>query len=260
MNPPSDWCSPSSLAWGGGIAGIALLLCILGVKLFQRYRRTTGKVGSSQKSIAHIFDEALQQFPSSDNSSSLLIKNEEQLETNRDSNNVSLLSETDANRLKSSKADDLIGLETIMATSFYSRLSVDCYESIIERVESDNLKGLLKERIADFSIEGLSIEKWALSVVDFLDEISWMSDSFSSRDVRVLRDFAKQMENLLSSMDCILVDEDLWTQESQRAVSVKKVLAKGASPRIIKKGSTGLIVQGKLIRKQEVYLETSPTI
>ncbi|MBT8792739.1 hypothetical protein [Akkermansia muciniphila] len=250
MSLPSSWCSPSSLAWRGGIAGIALLLCILGVKLFRRYKRTERKVDPSQKSIAHIFDEALQKFSSSDNSSSLLIKDVEQLETNRDSNNVFLLSGADA----------LIELEDITVTSFPSCSLVNRYDRVIERVESDNLRGLIKERIADFSIEGLSIEKWALGVVDFMDEISWMSDSCSSRDVRVLRDLVKQMKALLSSMDCIPIDEDLWTQENQRAVSVKEVLPKGASPRIIKKGSTGLIVQGKLIRKQEVYLETSPTI
>lgn len=149
----------------------------------------------------------------------------EQLETNRDSNNVFLLSGADA----------LIELEDITVTSFPSCSLVNRYDRVIERVESDNLRGLIKERIADFSIEGLSIEKWALGVVDFMDEISWMSDSCSSRDVRVLRDLVKQMKALLSSMDCIPIDEDLWTQENQRAVSVKEVLPKGASPRIIKR-------------------------
>ncbi|WP_455562832.1 hypothetical protein [Akkermansia massiliensis] len=257
MSLISSWYSPFSPAWSGGIVGIALLLCILGLKLFRRYNRTAKKLPPSQKSITHIFDAALQKFSSSEHSSSSSIQDTEQVETDGDSKNAVLLPGVDTGSLLSCRIDDAIELT---ASSFHSGVSMGCYDRVIEGVESENLRELVKERIADLSVDGLSIEKWALGVVDFMDEISWMSVSFTSRDSQVLQKVVEKLKELLISMDCLPVDEDCWNPERQRAVSVQKNLPKGASPHIVRKGSSGLIIKGKLIRKQEVYLETSPTI
>ncbi len=131
--------------------------------------------------------------------------------------------------------------------------------SYFEKIETEDLGELIKARMEDIAEDAASEEKWAIGIVELLDELSWMSASYSAHDAKIIRELDEELRSLLNVADCSLIDDDHWNPERQRAVSMPRDVPWETALQIEKKGRSGLIVKGKLIRKQEVYLNISQT-
>ena len=96
--------------------------------------------------------------------------------------------------------------------------------------------------------------KWALGIVDFLDELKESESEASSAERNVSASLQRELLNILSTRGFAVIDSKTWNPDLQRAVAVvrKPDVIKTT---ILKKGSTGLSRNGKIIRKQEVKIE-----
>ena len=96
--------------------------------------------------------------------------------------------------------------------------------------------------------------KWALGIVDFLDELKEADAEASAVEQTKSASLRASLLSVLSYKGYEPVDSDEWNPDKQRAVSVVRNLD-AAGTRILGKGSTGLSRNGKIIRKQEVKIE-----
>ena len=114
----------------------------------------------------------------------------------------------------------------------------------------------VSDRLAETNPAESSDEtKWALGVVDFLDELKESDADASEEERTASRNLSDRLRAALAEKGFALVDSDEWNPDRQRAVAVsRKPDATGT--KILGKGSTGLSLNGKIIRKQEVKIET----
>ena len=113
----------------------------------------------------------------------------------------------------------------------------------------------VKERLDELDPKTNADEtKWALGVVDFLDELKETDDAASSFEQTASASLRASLLSVLSSKGYEPVDSDEWNPDKQRAVSVVRNSA-ATGTIILGKGSTGLSRNGKIIRKQEVKIE-----
>lgn len=96
--------------------------------------------------------------------------------------------------------------------------------------------------------------KWALGVVDFLDELKESESEASSTERNISASLQRELLGVLSTRGFAVVDSETWNPDLQRAVAVVRKPDVIATT-ILKKGATGLSKNGKIIRKQEVKIE-----
>lgn len=96
--------------------------------------------------------------------------------------------------------------------------------------------------------------KWALGIVDFLDELKESESEASPTERSISTLLQNELLNILSTRGFELVDSETWNPDLQRAVAVVRK-PDTITTTILKKGSTGLSRNGKIIRKQEVKIE-----
>ena len=96
--------------------------------------------------------------------------------------------------------------------------------------------------------------KWALDVVDFLDELKESASSGSEKECEASRVLSDRLVACLTEKNFELIDSDGWNPDKQRAVAVVRN-PNTTETIILGKGSTGLSHNGKIIRKQEVKIE-----
>ena len=97
--------------------------------------------------------------------------------------------------------------------------------------------------------------KWALGVVDFLDELKESETDSSPSERALSASLRETLVAFLATKGFAPVDADEWNPALQRAVAVvRKPDATGTH--VLGKGATGLSRQGTIIRKQEVKIET----
>lgn len=96
--------------------------------------------------------------------------------------------------------------------------------------------------------------KWALGVVDFLDELKESEADASEAERAASRSLSDRLKTALCAKGFSLVDSNEWNPDKQRAVAVERK-PNATETKILGKGSTGLSRNGKIIRKQEVKLE-----
>ena len=114
----------------------------------------------------------------------------------------------------------------------------------------------VKERLDELDPKTNTDEtKWALGVVDFLDELKEADAEASVAEQTTSASLRASLLALLSSKGYEPVDSDEWNPNKQRAVSVVRN-PDVAGTKILGRGSTGLSRNGKIIRKQEVKIET----
>ena len=97
--------------------------------------------------------------------------------------------------------------------------------------------------------------KWALGVVDFLDELKDADAEASSEERASSASLRVALLSCLSNKGFALEDSDEWNPDKQRAVAVVRK-PDATVTTILGKGSTGLSRNGKIIRKQEVKIVT----
>ena len=102
--------------------------------------------------------------------------------------------------------------------------------------------------------QGIEESKWALGVVDFLDELKESESEASTAERNISVSLQRELLDILSKRGFAVLDSETWNPDLQRAVAVvrKPDVIKTT---ILKKGSTGLSRNGKIIRKQEVKIE-----
>lgn len=95
--------------------------------------------------------------------------------------------------------------------------------------------------------------QWIIGSVDFLDELRIMSGSYTPKDIIAVDLIRNLLLEKLTVLEAELIDSDEWNPAQQRAISVTRD-ENVKQETILRKGGTGIIVSGKLIRKQEVIL------
>lgn len=121
-------------------------------------------------------------------------------------------------------------------------ISQEWREFVVERLDELNPQQNMDET------------KWALGVVDFLDELKESDAEASSTERDVAASLRHEMLDLLLSKGFAIVDSETWNQDLQRAVAVVRK-PDATETKILDKGATGLVRNGKIIRKQEVKIE-----
>ena len=121
---------------------------------------------------------------------------------------------------------------------------------------SDNWAEFIRDRLGELDPTSCADEtKWALGVVDFLDELKEAEGEASPEERKASATLRTALLSSLDFRNFKPVDSDEWDPERQRAVAVvRKPDATGTT--ILGKGSTGLSRYGKIIRKQEVKIST----
>ena len=99
--------------------------------------------------------------------------------------------------------------------------------------------------------------KWACDAVDFYDELLLLEKSEDVQDRTALSSLKDKMSQSFKAMGIELLRESFWNPEIQCAISVEKILPPGSSPVIREQGISGIRMDNRLIRKQEVILQTS---
>lgn len=162
-----------------------------------------------------------------------------------------------ASGASSDESDDAILNETARNTNILSEISsseeaLACSTELFMFVQTR-----IEELKLDFSHASESaIIQWALSAVDFLDELKMMKQSYSPAEADFVSAVKNAVEELFVQNGISTIDSDVWDSTRQKAVSV--VRKKEVQNEIITgKQSTGVMYNGNLIRKQEVYLEIS---
>lgn len=124
-------------------------------------------------------------------------------------------------------------------------------------VLTEALRDLVECRMEDIrDSETKSIERAGL-IVDFLDEIRLILSTASSFDGDGLEVIRRQMEAALEQEGGELLFFDTWTPEYQRAVEVNRCLPEDSLTIINEHKAYGFMLNGKLIRKQEVSIQAS---
>ena len=96
--------------------------------------------------------------------------------------------------------------------------------------------------------------KWALGVVDFLDELKESELEAFSAERAISTSLHHELLDVLSSKGFAVVESEAWNPDLQRAVAVVRK-PDATETKILGKGATGLARNGKIIRKQEVKIE-----
>lgn len=124
-------------------------------------------------------------------------------------------------------------------------------------ITEKDLKDMLLDRLCEINEKEGDIEKQAYYAVCLIDEISNFIESYNKVHQESLRNIQKELKYVLTSHNCELLDSDIWNPTIQRATRIDYCLPKNTEPRVVEKKSTGLKINNRLIRKQEVTLQKS---
>lgn len=123
-----------------------------------------------------------------------------------------------------------------------------------EGISADWLE-FVESRLAELSPHSNADDsKWALGIVDFLDELKESNADASPVERSESDSLCASLSEFLDAKGYSLIDMDEWSPELQRAVAVVRKPDADVT-KILGKGSTGLSRYGKVIRKQEVKVE-----
>lgn len=124
---------------------------------------------------------------------------------------------------------------------------------LITSFTNENLTGLFCLRMEDLEDEATDSAK-AVAMVSMLDEIRIMEPGIQGDDSETLHRVAAAIRRELSRLEAEVLDLDEWDPQWQRAVEVRRDLPSGAAPVIAEKVESGLVLRGRLCRKQSVIL------
>ncbi len=122
---------------------------------------------------------------------------------------------------------------------------------LTNEIHEDDVRELVRDRMEQITRR---LEDWGVEMADSLAELESLRSDDES-DVGQLKKIRAELRRQLKLLDCELIDLDEWNPEKQRAIRVEEGLPLDSVPRITRKVSLGLCVQGRLVRKQEVYIK-----
>ncbi len=122
---------------------------------------------------------------------------------------------------------------------------------LTNEIHEEDVRELVRYRMEQITRR---LESWGKEMADVYNELVDLrsDDDFDARQLKMI---CAELRRQLESLDCELIDLDEWNPEKQRAIRVEEGLPPGSTPRITRKVSLGLCVQGRLVRKQEVYIK-----
>lgn len=127
---------------------------------------------------------------------------------------------------------------------------------IADSVENEDLRLLLLDRLDEMDDE-TEIIKQALCAVDVYDEITQMKTAYSGTDAEQLKQFLVTIRLILSEQQCDILCSDSWEPETQKIGRTDYDLPEGEAPTMTANLSSGLRVNGRIIRKQSIALSRS---
>ena len=96
-------------------------------------------------------------------------------------------------------------------------LHTDSLYTQAEAIEDENLRDLLKDRLANIT-EGSDMEQQALLAAALLDEIGIFNAAYTGNDFNQLKQICRELRLELEANQCELLDSDTWVPEIQRAI------------------------------------------
>lgn len=127
-------------------------------------------------------------------------------------------------------------------------------QDIAHRVADSQLKDFLLSRLEGLQSVLESPDVHVLQMVDFLDELSCLSD-YPPAERAAIGEISDRLREILKAEGVELLRSADWTPALQRAVKVNRVLSPGAFPVVVRSLSTGARIDSRLLRKQEVELD-----
>jgi hypothetical protein len=122
-------------------------------------------------------------------------------------------------------------------------------------------RALVRERLGSLASawggdEGLEArEGLACLSGDFYDELGWLKAAGSAgASGAAIAQLRAELTGLLADLGAELLRREQWDPAVQRAVSVERTTEPLPGPKILRFGRSGLTVDGKLLRKQEVAI------
>lgn len=115
------------------------------------------------------------------------------------------------------------------------------------------LQSLLEARLEDIEDEDADTAR-VFAVAGVLDEIRILLPSSSDGERSGLPGVQTALNGYLGARGAELIDDDEWNPDRQRALEVRKDLPPGAAPEIAEKVASGVMIGGKIARKQTVVL------
>lgn len=118
---------------------------------------------------------------------------------------------------------------------------------------STELLLFFQTRLSELDETSQSETSWIIQAVDLLDEIRMMECNYAAEDMAAAGLIRNKLQNKLTELHVSIINKDCWDAEEQRAISIKQDPDVSVE-QIERKGASGIVVDGKLIRKQEVFL------
>lgn len=159
--------------------------------------------------------------------------------------------ETDRSVLPDSRIEekeDACLTENEAAALFAERMA-----GLIASFTNEDLTGLFRLRMEDLEEETTDSAR-AAAMVSMLDELHIMEPGIQGEDLEILHRVAAAIHHELRRMGAEVLDLNEWDPQWQRAVEVRRDLPSGAAPVIAEKVESGLVLRGRLCRKQSVIL------
>lgn len=124
---------------------------------------------------------------------------------------------------------------------------------LVGKLEEENLKALLDARLDDMEDEDGDVSK-ACATIELLDEIRILAPNYQGHDAMVLQKLVKLFQRQLAEIGAEVIDDDTWNPSRQKVGVIVRDLPAGSSPVISEKVASGLLIRGRVCRKQVVNL------
>lgn len=121
----------------------------------------------------------------------------------------------------------------------------------------ENLRLLLLDRLDEIDEEAPELSRQAICAITLLDEIQQMQSAYSEHNATALADLSQAVRQQLTELNCELLSSDVWDPETQKIGKISYDLPAGSEPIVTAKLSSGLKINGQIIRKQSVALSKS---
>lgn len=116
----------------------------------------------------------------------------------------------------------------------------------------------LSPRIEKVAFADSDLQHLLEEVVSLYDELAILKSSPQS-DNKLQCDFLRsRLKDMVERVGAELIDDDNWDAARQRAIEIRNKNEKSTTPTIAEKVGSGLRFRGRLIKKQEVILNTKP--
>jgi hypothetical protein len=127
--------------------------------------------------------------------------------------------------------------------------------------DNPDLVFLIQDRMGNLRLnwvrraESVHLQSFVLAATDFYDELGWLPLTLNSeKEEQDPSPFQTAIAKALHSVGAELIRNTTWDASVQRATSIERTQEILNTPKILRFGRSGITLDGKLLRKQEVAL------